>query len=75
MVALRARRVLLFENGYVEVSYDGVLFERVGELCCGIYTIISPSRPIKAVRITATSEGNGARWVSVQPPVILPLLD
>ena len=65
----------LFENGYVEVSYDGVLFERVGELCCGIYTIISPSRPIKAVRITAASEGNGARWVSVQPPVILPLLD
>lgn len=64
----------LFENGYVEVSYDGVAFERVGELECGIFTIASPVKPIKAVRITSTSQGNGARWVSIQPPTIWPLL-
>ena len=64
----------LFENGYVEVSYDGESFVRVGELECGIYTIVAPPRPIKAVRIVSTSEGNGARWVSIQPPTIWPVL-
>jgi hexosaminidase len=64
----------LFENGYVELSYDGAHFERVGDLVCGIYYIDTPARAIKAVRITATSEGNGARWVAVQPPTIWPLL-
>lgn len=64
----------LFENGYVEVSYDGVQFHRVGELECGAFVIEYPARPIKAVRITCTSQGNGAEWVSVQPPTIWPLL-
>ena len=64
----------IFENGYVEVSYDGVAFERVGDLECGMFVIEYPVRPIKAVRITSTSEGNGARWVSIQPPTILPKL-
>lgn len=64
----------LFENGYVELSYDGAHFERVGELTCGIYYIVAPKRAIKAVRITSTSSGNGARWVSIQPPTIWPLL-
>lgn len=63
-----------FENGYVEVSYDGVNFERVGELECGIYFIEYPSQPIKAVRIICTSRGNGAEWVSIQPPTIWPKL-
>ena len=63
-----------FENGYVEVSYDGVNFERVGELECGMYFIEYPSQPIKAVRITCTSRGNGAEWVSIQPPTIWPKL-
>ena len=60
----------IFENGYVEVSYDGKVFERVGELECGMYIIEYPARPIKAVRITCTSRGNGAEWVSIQPPTI-----
>lgn len=64
----------LFENGYVEVSYDGVKFERVGELECGMFYINYPPQPIKAVKIVSTSEGNGARWVSIQPPTIYPLL-
>ena len=63
-----------FENGYVEVSYDGVNFERVGELDCGMFYIEYPARSIKAVRITCTSRGNGAEWVSIQPPTIWPKL-
>ena len=63
-----------FENGYVEVSYDGVTFEYLGELVCGMYTIECPSQAIKAVRITSTSRGNGAEWVSIQPPTIWPML-
>lgn len=63
-----------FENGYVEVSYDGKTFERVGELDCGMFYIEYPVRPIKAVRITCTSRGNGAEWVSIQPPTIWPKL-
>lgn len=64
----------IFENGYVEVSYDGKSFERVGELECGMFFIEYPERPIKAVRITCTSRGNGAEWVSIQPPTIWPKL-
>ena len=64
----------IFENGYVEVSCDGKVFERVGELECGMYVIEYPVRPIKAVRITCTSRGNGAEWVSIQPPTIYPKL-
>jgi hexosaminidase len=63
-----------FENGYVEVSHDGTTFERVGELECGMFYIEYPARPIKAVRITCTSRGNGAAWVSIQPPTIWPTL-
>lgn len=64
----------IFENGYVELSYDGRTYERVGELECGMFIIEYPSRPIKSVRITCTSQGNGAEWVSVQPPTIWPML-
>lgn len=64
----------IFENGYVELSYDGATFERVGELECGMYYIEHPAHPIKAVRITCTSQGNGAEWVSIQPPTIWPKL-
>ena len=63
-----------FENGFVEVSYDSKTFERLGELDCGMYFIEYPSQPIKAVRITCTSRGNGAEWVSIQPPTIWPKL-
>jgi hypothetical protein len=64
----------IFESGFVEVSYDGVAFERVGDLDCGMFFIDYPARAIKAVRITCTSRGNGAEWVSIQPPTIYPLL-
>lgn len=64
----------IFENGYVEVSFDGDNFVYIGDLECGMYTIEYPTQPIKAVRITCTSRGNGAEWVSMQPPTIYPLL-
>ena len=64
----------IFENGYVELSYDGSTFERVGELENGMFFIEYPAQPIKAVRIVCTSRGNGAEWVSIQPPTIYPLL-
>ena len=64
----------IFENGYVEISSDGETFERVGDLDCGGYTIEYPSRPIKAVRMVCTSPGNGASFVSIQPPTIYPRL-
>ena len=64
----------IFENGYVEVSFDGYNFMYVGDLECGMFTIEHPVQPIKAVRITCTSQGNGAEWVSIQPPTIYPLL-
>lgn len=64
----------IFENGYVEISHDGSTFHRAGDLTAGAYTIEYPARPIKAVRITCTSRGNGAAFVSIQPPTIYPLL-
>lgn len=64
----------IFENGYVEVSFDGYNFMYVGDLECGMFTIEHPVQPIKAVRITCTSQGNGAEWVSIQSPTIYPLL-
>lgn len=64
----------IFENGYVEISYDGDDFAYVGDLECGMFVIDYPVQPIKAVRITCTSRGNGAEWVSIQPPTIYPLL-
>ena len=65
----------IFENGYVELSFDGDNFIYIGDLEYGMLTIEYPELPIKAVRITCTSRGNGAEWVSIQPPTIYPLLD
>lgn len=64
----------IFENGYVEVSFDGDSFVYIGDLECGMFTIEYPPYPIKAVRITCTSRGNGAEWISIQPPTIYPIL-
>ena len=64
----------IFENGYVEISFDGDNFTYIGDLECGMFTIEQPQKPIKAVRIICTSRGNGAAWVSIQPPTIYPLL-
>jgi hypothetical protein len=64
----------IFESGDVYVSYDGETFTPVGKLKAGAYVIENPSQPIKAVRIVCTSRGNGAEWVSIQPPTIYPVI-
>lgn len=64
----------IFEHGYAEISYDGVEFVRAGELRNGMFIIENPSRPIKAVRLVCTSRGNGAKFISIQPPTIYPVL-
>lgn len=62
----------MFNEGYIEVSYDGEQFERVGDLCDGIGVVEEPKRAIKAVRVVCTERGNGARFVTVQAPKVWP---
>ncbi|MBR4995033.1 MAG: family 20 glycosylhydrolase [Alistipes sp.] len=65
---------LLFNAGYIEVSYDGENFERVGDLKLGAGVIDAPKKAIKAVRIVCTESGNGAEDVIVRAPNIYPVL-
>lgn len=62
-----------FVTGYAEVSYDGRTFERAGELDEGAI-LLRPERPVKAVRLVCTSDGNGTPIVVVMPPEIKPVL-
>lgn len=64
----------IFEHGYAEISYDGVEFLRAGDIQNGMFIIDNPPLPIKAVRLVSTSQGNGAKFVSIQPPTIWPRL-
>ncbi|MBR5333340.1 MAG: family 20 glycosylhydrolase [Alistipes sp.] len=64
----------IFNAGYMEYSEDGVNFKRVGELKNGGCVIENPSRPIKAVRIVCTENGNGADFVTIQAPKVYPKL-
>lgn len=64
----------IFEQGYAEVSYDGKTFVPVGDLQNGMYVLDNPPHPIKAVRLVCSSQGNGAKYVSIQPPTIWPRL-
>ena len=64
----------IFNAGYMEVSYDGEHFERVGELKNGGAAIENPRRAIKAVRVVCGVSGNGADFVTVQAPKIYPVL-
>ena len=64
----------IFNAGYMEVSEDGTTFKRVCDLKNGSGVIDNPSKPIKAVRIVCTENGNGADFVTVQAPKIYPKL-
>ena len=64
----------IFEAGEVYVSYEGEKLVKAGDLKGGAFTIENPSRPITAVCIVCTKKGNGDKWVSIQPPVIYPVL-
>lgn len=64
----------IFNDGYLEVSYDGKEFEKVCDLVDGRGVVASPRRAIKAVRVVCTEQGNGARFVTVQAPKVYPRL-
>ena len=55
------------------MSYDGRTFERAGDLDVGAITL-HPERPVKAVRLICTSDGNGTPMVVIMPPEIKPAL-
>lgn len=73
---LRCREILL-QTGYlhlpkgiittgdVEVSYDGRTFVKTAELVSGA-CLLRPDKPVRAVRIVSTAEGNGCEMVIVQ---------
>lgn len=63
----------IITTGYAEVSYDGVTFERAGDLEKGSITL-KPGRAVKAVRIVSTCDDNGTPYVTIQPPQIKPVL-
>ena len=54
-----------FRHATVEVSRDGSTFEPAGELKAGAITL-RPQFPIRSIRITATSTGNGEERVVIQ---------
>lgn len=64
----------IFEDGYAEISYDGVEFHYAGTMSNGMFVVNEPLYPVKAIRLVCTSEGNGAKYVSIQPPTIWPML-
>ena len=64
---------LLFNAGYIEVSYDGEKFERVGDLHLGAGVVDAPKKAVKAVRIVCTESGNGADEVIVRAPNVYPI--
>lgn len=64
----------IFEEGYAEISYNGVDFFYAGKMGNGMFVIHHPLHPIKAIRLVCTSTGNGAKFVSIQPPTIWPKL-
>lgn len=60
-------------TGYVEASYDGTSFERVGELEKGAITL-RPERAVYALRVVSTCRDNGTPYVTIQPLQIKPVL-
>lgn len=63
----------ILTTGYAEVSHDGENFERVADLDQGSITL-RPDRPVRAVRLVSTCDDNGTPYVTIQPPVIKPVL-
>lgn len=56
----------IFNAGHVEVSRDGVNFERAGTLDQGRF-VLHPRGPVKALRVTNTAGDNGGDHVAIQP--------
>lgn len=61
----------LIRVGYLEISEDGVNFERVADLNYGIAKVVNP-RPIKAARIVAERDVVGSSKVWIGAPILYP---
>ena len=61
----------LIQKGYLEISEDGKVFERVAELEYGVAKLTNP-RPIKAARIVAESTSVGQSTIVVGVPIVYP---
>lgn len=59
-----------FTAGYVEVSYDGKHFHRVADLSFSAASFC-PKRPVRAVRIVCTADGNFRNLTIIQPIQVL----
>lgn len=55
-----------FTEGYVEVSYDGKHFRKVADLSFSGASFF-PKRPVHAVRIVCTADGNSRDLTIIQP--------
>jgi len=53
-------------TGDVEISHDGRTFFKAAELAAGA-CLLRPDKPVKAVRIVSTADGNGCEMVIIQP--------
>lgn len=63
----------IFHSGYLEISADGVNFERVAELEGGHAKLTNP-KPFKVARMVCTTDGNGTPYVIITAPRIKPIL-
>ena len=61
----------LIRVGYLEISEDGVNFERVADLEYGIAKVMDP-RPIKAARIVAERDVVGSSSIWIGSPILYP---
>lgn len=61
----------LIRVGYLEISEDGINFERVADLNYGIAKVVNP-RPIKAARIVAERDVVGSSKVWIGAPILYP---
>ncbi len=52
--------------GHVELSYDGTHFEQAGKLTDG-RAVLTPAKPIRAIRIVSDRDGNFDSSVIIQP--------
>lgn len=61
----------ILNSGTVEISYDGKSFQPAGELTAGACRL-HPDRPVRAIRVVSSCDGNGDPRVIIQPLRIKP---
>ena len=61
----------LVQKGYLEVSEDGKIFERVADLVYGVAKLYNP-KPIKAARIVVEDIAVGQSTITIGVPIVYP---